>query len=193
MFKSKFDGALKGALKNSQTALDALDHELIRARWEVIETKSAATAALQSPAEASAAIQESGVGDDDLILMSTVFAADQFETLSANQRDLVRDAVDDAKRVVAAGVRLIDGTDAESSNIAALRDSAVGRIHGGNDGYVVIIYDLKSSGEDPTNPFGRSAPLRKAHVDRLTRVAQGQVTRLRLGLGAPRRRVDHVR
>jgi len=171
VFKSKFDGTLKTSLKNSLTVVDALDSEPIRQIWEVIETKSAALAAASSPVVDLTAIQELDVGDDDLVVMSAVFAADRLEAMSAANRDLVKDAAEGAKRIVAAGVRLIDGEDKESTLIAAIRDGPISRIQGGSDGYVTIIYDLKSSGEDPSDPFRRSAPLRKSHVDRMTRVA----------------------
>ena len=170
-FKSKFDSTLKTALKSSQTVVDTLDQEPIRQRWEVIETKSAAMAAMMSPVAVLADVHELEVGDNDLVVMSALFAADRLEALSSDQRDLVNESADDAKRIVSAGVRLIDGEDMESTLISAIRDGPISRIQGGSDGYVVILYDLKSAGEDPNDPFGRSAPLPKAHVERMTRVA----------------------
>jgi hypothetical protein len=82
VFKSKLDGALKTALKCSQTVVDTLDNELIRALWEVIETKSAGMAALSSPVDALPA-PELEVGDHDLVVMSAIFGTDQLEAMSA--------------------------------------------------------------------------------------------------------------
>lgn len=59
--------------------------------------------------------------------MDTVAVATRF---SNQQRDTVKEATEDAKRVVATGCHL-DGTDGESSLVAALRDSAISRIQGG--------------------------------------------------------------
>ena len=172
-FKVKYDGSLKTALKNCQSPADALDHEQIRARWETIETKSATMAALLLPSmpETLSEVLASDVGDEELVLMSAVFPADRLQSMSSEQRDLVKDATEEAKRLVAAGVRLLDGMDSERSLIQALRDSPISRIQGGVDGYVVIIYDLKSSGEDPTDAAQRSAPLRKDHVEGRARIA----------------------
>jgi len=130
VFKSKFDGTLKTSLKNSLTVVDALDSEPIRQIWEVIETKSAALAAVSSPLVDLPTIQELDVGDDDLVVMSAVFAADRLEAMSSDNRDLVKDAAEGAKRIVAAGVRLIDGEDKESTLIAAIRDGPISRIQG---------------------------------------------------------------
>ena len=173
VFKSKYDGSLKTALKNCQSPTDALDHELIRARWEIIETKSAGMAAQMLPAvpDSLSEVHASEVGDEEMVLMSAVFAPDRLQSLSSEQRNLVKDSTEEAKRLVAAGVRLLDGMDSERSLIQALRDSPISRIQGGVDGYVVIIYDLKSSGEDPTDAAQRSAPLRTIHVEGRTGIA----------------------
>ncbi len=103
--------------------------------------------------------------------MSEVFGAEQLTSFSEQQRDTVKEATEAAKRAVAAGCRLVAGTETEKSLVAALRDSSISRVQGNKDGCAVIIYDLKASGEDPKDPFQRSAPLRKSQVDRLTRIA----------------------
>ena len=103
--------------------------------------------------------------------MPELFGADQLTNFSSQQRDTAKEATEEAKRAVAAGCRLVDGTDDENSLVEALRQSAIGKIQGGTDGYAVIVYDLKASGEDPKDPFQRSAPLRKSQVDSRTRVA----------------------
>ena len=159
-------------MKVNQSAIDAMDDSTIRPRWDAIETKSAAVILSSSVMVSSvASVVESEVSDQDLIAMSEVFDLEQLTNFTDTQRDTVKEATEEAKKVVAAGCRLVDGTEKESLLFMALRDSAISRIQGGRDGYLVIVYDLKSSGEDPKDPFQRSAPLRKAHVDRLTGVA----------------------
>ena len=149
-----------------------MDESTIRLRWEAIETKSAAVMLSSSVMVSSvSSVVEPEVGDQDLIAMSEVFGLEQLANFTDTQRDTVKEATEEAKKVAAARCRLVDGTEGESFLFMALRDSAISRIQGGRDGYLVIVYDLKSSGEDPKDPLQRSAPLRKAHVDRLTGVA----------------------
>ena len=131
-----------------------LDQEPIRQRWEVIETKSAAMAAMMSPVAVLADVHELEVGDNDLVVMWAIFAADRLEALSSDQRDLGNESADDAKRIVSAGVRLIDGEDKESTLISAIRDGPMSRIQGGSDGYVVIVYDLNRRGRTQMTHLG---------------------------------------
>jgi len=124
-----------------------MDERTMRVRWEAIETKSAAVMLSSSVMVSSvSSVVEPEVGDQDLIAMSEVFGLEQLANFTDTQRDTVKEATEEAKKVAAAGCRLVDGTEGESLLCMALRDSAISRIQ-------------------------RSAPLRKAHVDRLTGVA----------------------
>ena len=147
VFKTKFDSQIWLAWRKHQSAADVLDDNTIRSRWEAIETKSAAVKSSVLLEE----LQDQGISDRD--------------------REVVKNATKEATEMVAAGCSLFDGTNDESLLVMALRHSALFGIRGDGNRRVVIIYDIKASGEDATNPFQRAAPLRKTHVDRLTRVA----------------------
>jgi len=80
VFKPKYDGVLKFALKNDLEVADTLDDSTLRARWEAVEAKSAAVTSMASAVSGSASqlvLEESEVGDRELIAMSELFGVEQ--------------------------------------------------------------------------------------------------------------------
>ena len=101
-----------------------MDESTIRLRWEAIETKSAAVMLSSCVMVSSVwSVVEPEVGDQDLIAMSEVFGLEQLTNFTDTQRDTVKEATEEAKKVVAAGCRLVDGTEGKSFVFMALRDS----------------------------------------------------------------------
>ena len=147
VYKTTYDWAIKLAIKSGKSAPDVLDTEIVRLQWEDVLRMSAAGTVhkvVSSPFAPESKVEADATG------------------LSSNEQ---QDEAEDAKGLVTAGCQLVDGSENESCLTATLRRSAVSRVQGGKDGYVVIIYDVKASAEDATDP------LRRAHVDRVTRVA----------------------
>ena len=170
VYKHKFDWALKMARTNAWKVDQMMETEGLREVWEVIKNQSDKSLPRLSTADpAPAPVLQAG--EDDIIALSADFGLEQLCGLTTAQLEMLTAATELAKRIVAAGCQLVDGTDREVSLVTALQESTISKIQGGIDGYVVIIYDLKASGEDLVDPVQRAAPLDKIEIDKVTRVA----------------------
>lgn len=101
--------------------------------------------------------------------------------LAEEKQEIVAEHLELARRVVAETVKLVDGSDKDSTLVSVIRASPVGQIRGGEAGCVLIHYDVKLAGEVSNIPQYRSPPARKLHVDKLVRA----VLRSRLSPEAP--------
>lgn len=97
-------------------------------------------------------------------------AADVIAALSEAQLEALRDYEEEARALVSSIVKLVDGSDKTPALLTIFRESTIGKIRGGIDGYVLAIYDLKASGEHSKRPANKPPPLRRDHAEKMLRL-----------------------
>lgn len=107
-----------------------------------------------------------------IALQSSCLKSDQLASISEESSQVVKDHQDKAQQLVASMVRLVDANDQrlDSDIVKELRLSHVGKLNfdemnGGQT--LVIMYDVKTSGEDGKRPSYRRPGFRKTHLERV--------------------------
>jgi hypothetical protein len=157
VFRTRMDGVLKLAVINSLSLDEVYDMENVAERWSQIETKvQAAPPTTVEEEEADFEVQD---------IPQEMLAEKDADLRKPAAQEAIREGLKEAQKVVAAGVRLLDGSEKDSSLMEQLKSSPLARLGGDDSGYVVIVYDVKASGEDAKfNLNCRAPPLRKAHA-----------------------------
>ena len=174
VYNIRYDGPLKVAVKANRSLDEALDSEDIREALEKIESLGAEELAAQKQPAAHEAAEDATVGlpaaAADVCRLS--LPQEQFEKLGSlgdDDQDVVAEHAALAARIVAENVRLLDGSDKESTITDIIRQSPVGMLRGSPEGSILIHYDVKLSGEDAHRPAYRPPALRRPHLEKLVR------------------------
>ena len=156
-FQQKLDGTLKLALIHSKTVPETLDMEAMAERWNEIENRAAAP-----PQNPPLNDEEDHVAES--FMPDNVIIPDISQKLSEAEKESVAEAVKEAQRVVNQGVKLIDASEKNPAIMEQLIAHPINHISGAA-GFVLVVYDVKASGEDPRFATSmRGPPLRKAQV-----------------------------
>ena len=91
-------------------------------------------------------------------------------SLTDAQRESICDHEAEARALVSSVVKLVDGASNEEALLTILRESTIGQIRGGTDGYVLAVYDLKASGEHSRRPSTKPPPLRRDHAEKALKI-----------------------
>jgi len=172
IYGTKHDLAVKIAVKGGQKMDELLDNEMLQEEW----------AAIQSSVLLLAETSRGGAAADDVApTLANTFslaagalgdeAPGIIAELSEAQQESLCEYETEARVLVSSIVRLVDGSQAEKALVTILQKSTIGKIRGGLDGNVVVIYDLKSSGEHVKRPDIYPPPLRRGHAEKMVRVA----------------------
>jgi len=168
IFSTKHDGTLKGILRHTTPFDEMLCNEAFREEWEsicngagVLSGAAAAAAASAPEAFGSFRLVADCLGDN---------AAEVIAALSEDEQASLREYEEEARMLVSSMVKLVDGSDNKNQALLTiLRESTIGKIRGGIDGYVVALYDLKASGEHSKRPSSQPPPLRREHATKMVR------------------------
>jgi len=140
-------------------ALDAVTKQSTVERGEVVDSR----AAIEKNDE------EENVSIDVMIaLQSGSLKADCVTNLEEDDSSVIKEHQESAAKLVQMSVKLIDGSLPDKDIITILSSSSIGKF---TDGNVIIFYDVKASGEDAKRPEVRKPMLRKAHLERMIKLA----------------------
>lgn len=184
VYNVKHDGALKCSVKNGHSIEEALDAEDIREEVEemdrqVVQVQPAVNTLLAAEGPEADSLAGPASAVVKMALGEVQFA--KVRNLAEEKQEIVAEHLELARRVVAENVKLVDGSDKDSTLVSIIRASPVGQIRGGEAGYVIVHYDVKLAGEASSLPQYRSPPARKVHIEKLIRA----VLRSRLSPEAP--------
>lgn len=141
-------------------ALESIKTQALSERGEVI---------VDSRMERAAAGEEGELDSDFLVaLQAGIIKADHVTDLKDDDIDVIKEHQELAVRHVQTTVKVVDGSVSDKVLTEMLRLSHVGQFQSGN---LMIVYDVKSAGEDSKRPELRKPMLRKTHVDRLVNIA----------------------
>lgn len=106
-------------------------------------------------------------------LHANVLQTGDITKLSDESGDIIKDHQEMAAKHVATLVRLINGSLPDKDVLEALRLSHIGKLNTDDmaQSMLLIMYDVKSSGEDARRPTYRRPSLRKPHLDRMMQLA----------------------
>lgn len=112
-------------------------------------------------------------GEYAVAIQSSVLKPADVANLTTDVEEVIKDFQDKATKAVSQSIRLIDGSLSDKEVLQQLRMSHVGKFDSSTlkDETVVILYDVKSSGEQARRPMLRPPAFRKQHIDRLLPMA----------------------
>jgi hypothetical protein len=161
-FQQQFDGTLKLALLHGKSIADTFELEAMAERWSEIETR--AKVPLRNPPleeEGDRVVAESFMPDNVII----PDISQNILPLTESAKETIADAVKEAQRHVNQGVMLIDASEKESAIKEQLTRHHISNISGNSSSYVLVVYDVKASGEDHRfSTSAKSPPLRKSQA-----------------------------
>lgn len=168
VYQHREDSCVKTCIRFGKSPSEFLELDSIAERWDDIRKKigsSPAALAAAEDDEVAPIVMDLLLGDDADAMAQAVSALDEVG------RETLADYEQEAARLVNGGVKFIDGTASDSQIVGQLKSSVIGQVRGSDDGYVLIVYDVKAAGEAFKNPVFKPAPFRKQHFDKMIRVA----------------------
>ena len=177
IFTSKNDGTLLYALKkvDSVDCLTMANEERISTEFKLITDMAAAERGDEPLLVDTRPSMVDGTEPDEYLvaLQSNSLTRDHIVMMSPEHEDVIKEHQEKASTLVAQLIRLIDGSLPDKEVLQQLQMSHVGKLNTDElvSGSLMIIYDVKSSGEDAKRPMLRKPALRKPHIDRLMQLA----------------------
>ena len=140
VYQHKEDGPVKTIVRFGKAVEEFFLHESISERWERLERAIGAAPLLPQPQqeeEAHPVVEDLLLGEDAEAMAEVV------NKMDVDERAVLTEFEVEATRTVSGGVKLLDGTLPESTLAAQIKASSIGQLRGGDDGYVLVVYDVK--------------------------------------------------
>lgn len=145
VYQHKEDGPIKTIVRFGKPAEEFFLHESISEKWERLERLIGAEPRLPAPLpdeEDHPVVEDLLLGDDAEAMTEVVSKMD------ADDRATLIEFEAEATRIVNGGVKFLDGTLPESTLAAQIKASSIGQLRGGDDGYILVVYDIKDWEEE---------------------------------------------
>ena len=171
VYGTKYDPSLRTSLKRPEPMADVLDNEVIKLALENITKQARLERGEPIDTRAHMTSDETDAAPSDEFLVALQagnLTVDHVNKMADEDTNIVKEHQDLAIRHVQINVKLVDGSMGDRDIISAIKLSSFGSFDGGN---LLILYDVKASGEDARRPELRKAALRRTHLDRLVKLA----------------------
>ena len=158
-------------MKRTEPIADVLDNDVIKLALENItkQAKLERGEPIDTRAHMTSDETDAAPSDEFLVaLQAGNLTVDHVNKMADEDTNIVKEHQDLAIRHVQINVKLVDGSMGDRDIISAIKLSSFGAFDSGN---LLILYDVKASGEDARRPELRKAALRRTHLDRLVKLA----------------------
>jgi len=177
VYKDTYNSALMQAIRSKRDAADTLQtgglHELLIEIDEAYESekKERATAGIEDEPEVGC--EKKIIDDRATGVIGSRQTLEAVEALKTNLDSEASDKVDaffkNASTMRKTHIKFVTELDSEAALSTAISQTVAGKVRGDRNkgNYVLIIYDVKDSGEALSNASQRIPPLRSAHLKKL--------------------------
>ena len=175
LFGFKWDGHMKQFLKMGKPVEEAFDANPLKEQLD--EIKDLLDGEKSSPPGAPGSVPDDPPPDDDPPAPSGIDITDLAQQRGSLVHVVPKNVEEQqnlnewkayARRLIKEGVRVVaQGSATETQLGELLKNSAVGKLRGKANNYVLITYDIKLAGESITAPHDRMPPFRHMHLTKM--------------------------